>query len=70
MVPVEAEERSTRGIEALEAQMRALGRVGIEMVAIVRNMVTPNSASERMLGDLRGNPIAADFPADGRVPDS
>ena len=58
LVPVQAEDTSIRGIEALEAEMRELKDIldaDIEIVAIVPNMVTSNSVSERVLGDLQGN---------------
>jgi chromosome partitioning protein len=60
LVPVQAEDTSIRGIEALEAEMRELKDIldaDIELVAIVPNMVTSNSVSERVLGDLRGNQL-------------
>jgi chromosome partitioning protein len=60
LVPVQAEDTSIRGIEALEAEMRELKDIldaDIEIVAIVPNMVSSNSVSERVLGDLRGNQL-------------
>ncbi|MDP2730865.1 MAG: ParA family protein [Dehalococcoidales bacterium] len=60
LVPVQAEDTSIRGIEALEAEIQELKDVldaNIEIVAIVPNMVTSNSVSERVLGDLRGNQL-------------
>ena len=56
LVPVQAEDTSIRGIEALEAEMRELKDImdaDIEIVAIVPNMVTSNSVSERVLAELR-----------------
>ena len=56
LVPVQAEDTSIRGIEALEAEVRELKDildVDIEIVAIVPNMVTSNSVSGRVLTELR-----------------
>jgi len=55
LVPIQAEDTSIRGIDALEAEIRELKDVmgaDIRIVAIVPNMVTSNSVSERVLGDL------------------
>ena len=55
LVPIQAEDTSIRGIEALEAEMRELKDIldaDIEIVAIVPNMVTSNSVSERVLAEL------------------
>ncbi|MDP2729633.1 MAG: ParA family protein, partial [Dehalococcoidales bacterium] len=60
LVPIQAEDTSIRGIEALEAEIQELKDVldtDIEIVAIVPNMVTSNSVSERVIGDLRGNQL-------------
>jgi len=56
LVPIQAEDTSIRGIEALEAELRELKDIldaDIEVVAIVPNMVTSNSVSERVLTELR-----------------
>jgi len=64
LVPVQAEDMSIRGIEALEAEMRELKDIldaDIKIVAIVPNMVTSNLVSERVLAELRekGQPSEA-----------
>ena len=56
LVPIQAEDTSIRGIEALEAEMRELKDIldaNIDIVAIVPNMVTSNSVSQRVLAELR-----------------
>jgi len=63
LVPVQAEDTSIRGIEALEAEMRELKDIldaDIEIVAIVPNMVTSNSVSQRVLAELREKPRASE----------
>ena len=56
-MPVQAEDTSIRGIEALKAEMRELKDIldaDIQVVAIVPNMVTSNSVAERVLTELWG----------------
>jgi len=63
LVPVQAEDTSIRGIEALEAEMLELKDIldaDIEIVAIVPNMVASNSVSLRVLGDLKDNQSGRD----------
>jgi len=63
LVPVQAEDTSIRGIEALEAEMRELKDIldaDIEVVATVPNMVTSNSVSERVLAELREKRLASE----------
>lgn len=60
LVPIQAEDTSIRGIEALEDQILELRDIldaDIEIVAIVPNMVTTNSVSERVLAKLRGKQL-------------
>jgi len=57
LVPIQAEDTSIRGIEALESEILELKDIldaDIEIVAIVPNMVTTNSVSARVLANLLG----------------
>jgi chromosome partitioning protein len=57
LVPIQAEDTSIRGVEALEREILELKDIldaDIEIVAIVPNMVTNNLVSERVLAKLRG----------------
>ena len=56
LVPIQAEDTSLRGIEALEAELSELRDIldaDIQIVAILPNMVTSNSVSGRVLTELR-----------------
>jgi chromosome partitioning protein len=57
LVPIQAEDTSIYGIEALESEileMKEYLDVDVEIVAIVPNMVSTNSVSERVLDSLLG----------------
>lgn len=55
LVPIQAEDSSIKGLEALEAQVAELMDIldtDIEIIGIVPNMVTTNSVSGRVLNSL------------------
>jgi chromosome partitioning protein len=57
LVPIQAEDTSVRGVEALENEILELQDIldaEIEIIAIVPNMVTNNLVAERVLTKLRG----------------
>ncbi len=56
LVPIQAEDTSIRGVEALERNildLKDILDVDIELIAIVPNMVTTTSVAERILSKLR-----------------
>jgi chromosome partitioning protein len=58
LVPIQAEDTSIEGLEALESEISEIKEfldIDIEILAIVPNMVTTNSVSERVLANLLGD---------------
>jgi chromosome partitioning protein len=58
LVPIQAEDTSIQGLEALESEILEIKEfldTDIEIVAIVPNMVTTNSVSNRVLASLLGH---------------
>jgi chromosome partitioning protein len=55
LVPIQAEDTSIQGLEALESEIQEIKEflgIEVEIAAIVPNMVTDNSVSKRVLNEL------------------